>query len=103
MNVEANVSKSKEWLQKAVQKNSTHAFNVLGFIEAHYNDNLTAAMEIWKKGVEAGDVQAMFNYASVMEQRNHVSFPQLKYFFTTDIVRLNKHGTVQCESKMLTP
>eukprot|EP00111_Clytia_hemisphaerica_P015515 TCONS_00045802-protein len=77
-NMEKNVTKAKILLEKAVAKNSSFAYNVLGFIEIHYNQNATAAMHYWKKGVEYGDVQSTFNYASVMEQTNHTE--ALKYY-----------------------
>ena len=70
--MEKNVTKAKILLEKAVAKNSSFAYNVLGFIEIHYNHNATAAMHYWKKGMKYGDVQSTFNYASMMEQTNHV-------------------------------
>lgn len=78
VNVKKNITKAKEWLDRSVKKNSSFAFNVLGFLEVHYNNNVTGAIEYWKKGVEAGDLQSMYNYASIMEQKNHTE--AVKYY-----------------------
>ena len=73
VNVEKNLTKAKILLEKAVAKNSSFAYNVLGFIEINFNHNVTKALEYWKKGLEGGDLQSSYNYASVMEQFNMVS------------------------------
>ena len=73
-NVEKNITLAKEWLKKGVAKNSSFAYNVLGFMAMHFDHNRTAALEYWKKGVDAGDMQSMYNYAHVMEQLNHVIY-----------------------------
>lgn len=74
MNVEKNLTKAKILLEKAVAKNSSFAYNVLGFVEINFNGNITKALEYWKKGLEGGDLQSSYNYASVMEQYNMVCF-----------------------------
>jgi len=71
--MEKNITLAKEWLKKAVAKNSSHAYNLLGFMAMHFDHNETAALEYWKKGVDAGDLQSTYNYAHIMEHVNQVN------------------------------
>ena len=43
--MEKNLTKAKILLEKAVAKNSSFAYNVLGFVEINFNGNITKALE----------------------------------------------------------